>query len=154
MLSDTYSDSQSKAAPSIPREGPTAADPWDMPYFGGPTYFHYQPSLLSLHGDEASSLLTGAVDAESATPAYTSSYSVDPWDAPYFGGPVYFDYRANPAALTSPLPSLGSSSSAAREDARPLAGVAAATPSRAILPEGAASRTVRRNWLARLFGQR
>ncbi|MGO8951710.1 MAG: hypothetical protein ACLQUY_29455 [Ktedonobacterales bacterium] len=153
MLSDTYSDSQSKAAPSIPRERPTAADPWDMPYFGGPAYFHYQPSL---HRDEASSLLTGANTpvSQPTTVASASNYSVDPWDAPYFGGPVYFDYRANPAALASPPPSLGSSSSAAREDARPLAGVAAATPSRAIQPDGAASRTVRRNWLARLFGQR
>ncbi|MGZ3638270.1 MAG: hypothetical protein ACXWQR_22040 [Ktedonobacterales bacterium] len=85
-----------------------AADPWDAPYFGGPVYFEYRPArpaVMDAHAaweagasDDAARVVEAQMETAGALPA-------DPWDAPYFGGPVYFRYADSgvkgfaPAAL-------------------------------------------------------
>ncbi len=137
MLPSTYSDSQSATALSIPREQTTAADPWDAPYFGAPIYFQYQPSL----------------PARAHTEDHASRLPVDPWDAPYFGGTVYLGYSAYPATLAAPPASLAPSTGPADEQSLPVSAAIGKAPISTVQPDGTATSTRRRNWLARLFGR-
>ncbi|HEX9037365.1 MAG TPA: hypothetical protein VF808_10285 [Ktedonobacterales bacterium] len=70
----------------------------------------------------------------------------DPWDAPYFGGPVYLTYPA--FAVAAPPPAVEVSRPVASAPAEP-ALVAAPPPAMA-----SAAAPARRGWLARLFGRR
>lgn len=86
-----------------------------------------------------------------------ASVAYDPWDAPYFGAPVYLAYPGFVArdAGSAPERSNGAAPPApATEERRPsetVTPVAATSVSAAAAP---CAETRRRGWLARLFGGR
>jgi hypothetical protein len=73
------------------------------------------------------------------TPSTPVKY--DPWDAPYFGAPVYLIYPAFVASVTVTAP--------------PPAATGAAAPMASAKPEPApVAAAPARGWLSRLFGRR
>jgi hypothetical protein len=75
------------------------------------------------------------------TSAPSAQIKHDPWDAPYFGAPVYLIYPAfaAPVTVTTPSPAAAVAAPIATAEPEP-ALVAAAAPAR--------------GWLSRLFGRR
>jgi hypothetical protein len=184
----TFTLRQSSSAVAAPaRTSVPAADPWDAPYFGGRVYFSYHPTLYpTLDTSPAPALPSAAIAATSSTAptlpeqaqAQASSrtpspLSLDPWDAPYFGGPVYFRYPAFPVAVAAlaapaaqldampdapsgiPTPTPSSPSAlpdppAIQETRGPLAATPA-TPAAPVTASTPAPTPPRRGWLARLF---
>ena len=127
-----------------------------------------QPNLQALSTPAAAGSAQNGVGA-----------AADPWDAPYFGAPVYFAYRAStatdahatatgPALDTLHPPHFGAPvylayepgiPGFAREPATPgpaAYGAAAPLPpaSQPQTPAGEGQATRRRGWLARLLGRR
>jgi hypothetical protein len=128
---------------------PQPADPWDAPYFGGPVFLAYAPGLVAAPVAVSSPAQSAAPQAvpgvqppsSSAAPtAVRPALGLDAWDAPYFGGPVFFRYPTYPVTVH------GFSPMAA---APPIA--APAAPERAPAPVVSPRR---RGLLARLFGVR
>jgi hypothetical protein len=125
------------------------ADPWDAPYFGGRVFLAYNPRAVTAPG--AASLPSQSAvpqaaprvqppNASSALASVRPALGLDAWDAPYFGGPVFFRYPAYPVAMPGFSPAAAT---------LPIAEPAA--------PERAASPVLsprRRGLLARLFGVR
>ena len=123
------------------------ADPWDAPYFGGPVFLAYAPSLIAAPVAASAPAQSAAPQAVpgvqppnsfSAAAAVRPALGLDAWDAPYFGGPVFFRYPTYPVAVPGFSPT-------------------AATPPVAApaLPERAPAPAVsprRRSLFARLFG--
>lgn len=131
-----------------------AADPWDAPYFGGRVYLSYQPDIAdtqpaaarvdaAARAAEVAALPRVAPGADAARspngkPAASGALArFDPWDAPYFGAPVYFGYAASPtrpilAVTASPAtgtPATGTPAPAATSGAA-ASSVAVSRPSR------------------------
>ncbi len=151
------------------------ADPWDAPYFGAPIYLTYQPTLSATpagrpaNSPSAPATLLGAPHSDALTPTprsdtRTAAPRWDPWDAPYFGAPVYLAYQPTPL----PEPAEGAAQPTAqidaasalliRESERPLVAVGAATtPLTPAQPVGETRRPDigagwRQTWFGRLFG--
>jgi hypothetical protein len=171
----TFTLRESSAAVAAPtRASVPAADPWDAPYFGGRVYFSYHPTLYTTphippapalpSADIASSAAAASTAPAPAEPVQVRALSqrlaplgLDPWDAPYFGGPVYFHYPAFPVAAAAQLDEtpaapagglLAPSALSASPVAVETAGPPAATPA---LAGTLAPPPRRRGWLARLF---
>ena len=98
MVLDTSRSSTSTVTLAATRTTIPPADPWDAPYFGGTVYFSYQPTLPALpavHSAVATygALPAGAREDGASVAAMGGALLADPWDAPYFGGPVYLGYH-------------------------------------------------------------
>ncbi len=153
-IPDTFTQTVEKTAPSV-----GAADPWDAPYFGAPVYLAYQPTLAPqqatrpaaarVQAPTVASLDVATASERRAAPgvrAASQTTQWDPWDAPYFGAPVYLAYRAQPLACPSaewvaPM-AVASLAPGETADAARVAATPAAPKPRRATP----------NWLARLFG--
>jgi hypothetical protein len=174
----------SESASASPTEKAMSADPWDAPYFGAPTYFTYLASLPPLPEPvtmPAASTFAAASAVRLAFPffgaptydgfpAFGADSAVsgqadrpllpaDPWDAPYFGAPVYLSYdpthvpsrpeQPSPARIVEPA---GSSPVVAASPPA-LASAAAATVASPPASGAPAPPPPRQGWLARLFGR-
>jgi hypothetical protein len=140
------------AASATATHTPQPADPWDAPYFGGPVFLAYAPGLVAASGAASSPAQSAAPQAvpgvqppsSSAAPAAVRpALGLDAWDAPYFGGPVFFRYPTYPVAVPGFSPTAATPMAATPPIAAP------AAPERApvVSPR-------RRGLLARLFGVR
>jgi hypothetical protein len=81
------------------------------------------------------------------TTAPSAPVKYDPWDAPYFGAPVYLIYPAfaAPVTVTAPPPA-AADVGAPIASAKPEPALVAAASPVAVAPA--------RGWLSRLFGRR
>ncbi len=156
MVPDPHPDPKAARVGGVQGKAPVVADPWDAPYFGGRTYFHYQPSLIAraVSGESGTVIGAAVTDAQRVRSEAASRNLAYPWDAPYFGAPVYFSYSSHVVPLLAPAPSLGSSNSSDGEQSLPApVNVENLSATRVQVVAGA-STARKRNWLARLFGSR
>jgi hypothetical protein len=157
MVPDTYPDLRTTISTTL-RAQLVASDPWDMPYFGAPIYFTYQPSLSAPSGAAAVTLVDAIGVSESASAASTSPslLSFDPWDAPYFGGAIFLKYPAFPVALpTRDALDSAMTDTPSVELAPALVTVTGNTSAVISAPRTRElSATKRRHWFAWLFRQR
>jgi hypothetical protein len=157
MVPDTYPDLKTTISTTLCAQL-AASDPWDMPYFGAPVYFTYQPSLSAPSGTAAVTLVDASGVSESASAASTSPslLSFDPWDAPYFGGGIFLKYPAFPVVLPK-RHTLDSAMTYTPSVELPPALVTVTDNISAVISTPRTrelSATKKRHWFACLFGQR
>ena len=156
MFPDPHPYLKAATVGGVQGKAPVVADPWDAPYFGGQTYFHYQPSLIARAVSGESDTVIGAdvAAAQRVLSEAASQHPAYPWDAPYFGAPVYFSYSSQVVPRLASAPSLGSSNSSDGKQSLPAPVNVEITSATRVQVVAGASTTRKRNWLARLFGSR
>lgn len=161
---DVSRSSTATATIAVAPAGVSPADPWDAPYFGGPVYFGYRPTLAAVTDVHAALVARASDNAARVVETMTAgALPADPWDAPYFGGPVYFGY-AEPSVKGFGLAAIETAATEAGEDAAIVtkaevdgseqSGVAVSSEVDAVLlmaeaPNGDDGK--RQGWLVRLF---
>lgn len=147
----------------------TTADPWDAPYFGGAVYFQYRASMTLTTQVLAPAATAKVAEAIPPTSQPQRVFATDPWDAPYFGGPIYLRFPAFAGPTTRDISERAEAAldQSTAEIASPeiSQSVAVASPSEPATtsldapvaePEVTGARATQRGrwgWLASLFGR-